>query len=70
MECDLLGWQPTLSCLENAVQLADSRRIGKEALTHTLLERHKRNERRITIDFDPTEEPTRGENQLALFNWL
>ena len=42
-----------------------------EALADAVIARHKRREkrvRRITIDLDPTDDPTHGAQQLAFFN--
>lgn len=65
-----LASQPTLSRFENSVGRADLLRMG-EALADTVIKRHKRRKRRakvITIDLDPTEDPTHGAQQLSLFN--
>lgn len=68
---EALASQPTLSRFENAVRRADLLRMG-EALADTVITRHKRRRqrkaKRITIDFDPTEDPTYGSQQLSLFN--
>jgi hypothetical protein len=66
-----LASQPTLSRFENA---ADRKQLFRmtEALADTVIERHRRrlNGRasRITIDLDPTDDPTHGAQQLSLFN--
>lgn len=66
-----LASQPTLSRFENAVTRADLYRMGI-ALAETVIERHrrrlKRKARRITIDLDPTDDPTHGAQQLSFFN--
>lgn len=66
-----LASQPTLSRFENAVTRADLYRMGI-ALAATVIERHrrrlKRKARRITIDLDPTDDPTHGAQQLTFFN--
>ena len=66
-----LASQPTLSRFENAVDRKELYRLG-EALADSVLERHARRlharARRITIDLDPTDDPTHGRQQLALFN--
>jgi hypothetical protein len=67
-----LASQPTLSRFENNVTRTDLFRIAV-ALTDTVIdwERKKRivrNVRRITIDMDPTEDPTYGDQQLTFFN--
>ncbi len=63
--------QPTLSRFENAVRRADLYRMGR-ALAETVIERHrrrlKRKVKRITIDLDPTDDPTHGAQQLTFFN--
>jgi hypothetical protein len=66
-----LASQPTLSRFENAVERRELYRLG-EALAEVVIERHARRldhrARRITIDLDPTDDPTHGAQQLALFN--
>jgi hypothetical protein len=69
-----LASQPTLSRFENAVDRADLYRMGV-ALTEAVIERQRRRLRgrrvkRITIDLDPTDDPTHGAQQLAFFNGL
>ena len=66
-----LASQPTLSRFENSVDRADLYRMGI-ALADTVIERHrrrlKRKVKRITIDLDPTDDPTHGAQQLSFFN--
>lgn len=66
-----LASQPTLSRFENAVTRADLYRMGI-ALADTVIERHrqrlKRKAKRITIDLDPTDDPTHGAQQFTFFN--
>jgi Transposase DDE domain group 1 len=66
-----LASQPTLSRFENAAGRRELYRIG-EALADVVVERHRKRlrgrARRITIDLDPTEDPTHGEQQLSFFN--
>jgi hypothetical protein len=66
-----LASQPTLSRFENAVRRADLYRMG-EALAECVIERHRRrlgrSVRHITIDLDPTDDPTHGAQQLTFFN--
>lgn len=67
-----LASQPTLSRFENDVTRADVYRVAL-ALTDSVIdcERRKRKARkirRITIDMDPTEDPTYGDQQLTFFN--
>ncbi len=44
-----------------------------EALADTVIERHRKRLRGraglITLDLDPTDDPTHGAQQLAFFNW-
>ena len=65
-----LASQPTLSRFENAFDRADLYRMGI-ALAETVIERHrrrlKRKVKRITIDLDPTDDPTHGAQQLTFF---
>ncbi len=65
-----LASQPTLSRFENAAGRSELYRIG-EALADVVVERHRKRlrgrARRITIDLDPTEDPTHGEQQLSFF---
>jgi len=66
-----LASQPTLSRFENAVGIKDLYRMG-EALADSVMRRHaerlRGRARRITIDLDPTDDPTHGAQQLAFFN--
>jgi hypothetical protein len=66
-----LASQPTLSRFENAAGRRELYRIGG-ALADVVVERHRKRlrgrARRITIDLDPTEDPTHGEQQLSFFN--
>jgi hypothetical protein len=66
-----LASQPTLSRFENAARPADLYRMG-EALAQCVIERHRRRlgraVRHITIDLDPTDDPTHGAQQLTFFN--
>ena len=66
-----LASQPTLSRFENAVSARELR-----AMTHVLADtviaqqrrRLKGRARRITIDLDPTDDPTHGQQEFAFFN--
>jgi hypothetical protein len=66
-----LASQPTLSRFENA---PDSKELFRmiEALADRVIERHQKRlhgrARRITIDLDPTDDPTHGQQQFAFFN--
>lgn len=65
-----LASQASLSRFENAPRSADLLRMS-EALAEVVIERHKRRKRgvkRITIDLDPTQDPTHGSQQLSFFN--
>jgi hypothetical protein len=66
-----LASQPTLSRFENA---PDSKELFRmtEALADRVIERHRKRLHgragRITIDMDPTDDPTHGQQQFAFFN--
>jgi hypothetical protein len=67
-----LASQSTLSRFENAPRRADLYRVG-EALAETVIERHRRRlggrkVKHVTIDLDPTDDPTHGGQQLTFFN--
>jgi hypothetical protein len=66
-----LGSQPTLSRFENAVGRADLYRLGT-VLADAVLTYHRERlgdgVRLITIDLDATDDPTHGQQELALFN--
>jgi hypothetical protein len=66
-----LASQPTLSRFENAPRRAQLYRMG-EALADCVIERQRRRLGRrckhITIDLDPTDDPTHGGQQLTFFN--
>lgn len=67
---DELASQPTLWRFENGIRRADLLRMG-EALAQSVIKRHRRRKRkakRITLDFDPTDDPTHGGQQQSLFN--
>ena len=69
---DDLASQPTLSRFENAADRKQLFCMG-EALADCVIERHRKRlhgrARRITIDLDPTDDPTHGAQQLTFFNW-
>jgi hypothetical protein len=71
LEGDALGSQPTLSRFENGVDRKDLFRMS-DALAGAVIERHRKlrhgRARLITIDLDPTDDPTHGAQQLSLFN--
>jgi len=66
-----LGSQPTLSRFENAVRRSDLYRLGL-AVAEAVLAFHRQRlgdtVRLITIDLDATDDPTHGQQELALFN--
>jgi hypothetical protein len=66
-----LGSQPTLSRFENSVSSKDLLKMSC-ALADAVIERHarrlKHKARLITIDLDPTDDPTHGAQQLTFFN--
>jgi hypothetical protein len=66
-----LGSQPTLSRFENASSSKDLLNMGCE-LADVVIEHHakrlKGKARLITIDLDPTDDPTHGAQQLTFFN--
>jgi hypothetical protein len=71
IEGQSLGSQPTLSRFENSVDSKDLF-VMAESLADVVVEHHadrlKGKARRITIDLDPTEDPTHGAQQLSFFN--
>src|SRR5437764_5763006 len=66
-----LASQPTLSRFENSVDRKELFAMI-EVLAETVIERHRQRRhgraRRITIDLDPTDDPTHGQQQLSFFN--
>ncbi len=66
-----LSSQSTLSRFENSVGARALFRMG-EKLAETVLERHRRRlkkkAKRVTIDLDPTDDPTHGTQQQTFFN--
>ncbi|MGH9365420.1 MAG: IS1380 family transposase [Thermoanaerobaculia bacterium] len=68
---DPLASQPTLSRFENAVSRTALFRMAN-VLCDTVIEAQRRRRRgkakRITIELDPTDDPTHGGQQLSLFN--
>lgn len=71
IEGEALASQPTLSRFENAAGPKVLYRMG-EALADAVIERQRRRRRgkakRITVELDPTDDPTHGAQQLTLFN--
>jgi len=66
-----LASQPTLSRFENAVAWAPLRDMA-HVLADAVIETHRRRLKgratRITIDLDPTDDPTHGQQELTFFN--
>ena len=66
-----LASQPTLSRFENAVGTRELIAMG-HVLADTVIEHHRRRlkgrARRITIDLDPTDDPTHGQQEFTFFN--
>lgn len=66
-----LASQSTISRFENSVDRKELYRLGEE-LADVVIERHRkrlhRRARLITIDLDPTDDPTHGAQQLTFFN--
>src|SRR3989454_5896378 len=66
-----LASQPTLSRFENAVGARELIAMG-HVLADTVIEHHRRRLRgratRITIDLDPTDDPTHGQQEFTFFN--
>jgi hypothetical protein len=70
IEGTALASQPTLSRFENAAGAKVLYRMG-ETLADAVIKRQRRAHRkakRITVELDPTDDPTHGAQQLALFN--
>lgn len=68
---DPLASQPTISRFENHSGAQALYAMGRE-LAATVIDRHRRRlhgrARHITIDLDPTDDPTHGAQQLTFFN--
>jgi hypothetical protein len=66
-----LASQPTLARFENSVGPKQLYRLG-ESLAESVMARHAKRlgggARRVTIDLDPTDDPTHGAQQLSFFN--
>jgi len=71
LEGAALASQPTLCRFENAVDAKALYRMGV-ALADTVIDRHRRRlhgrAKRVTIDLDPTDDPTHGAQQLTFWN--
>ena len=71
LDGDALATQPTLSRFENAVDTKGLFRMANaiaDVVIETQRERRRGRARRITIDLDPTEDATHGQQELAFFN--
>jgi hypothetical protein len=66
-----LASQPTLSRFENTVGRRELIALG-HALADTVIAHHRRRLKgratRLTIDFDPTDDPTHGQQEMTFFN--
>ena len=66
-----LGSPPTISRFENGVRRRELVQVGR-GLARTVIAHHRRRlhgrVRRITIDLDPTDDPTHGQQELSFFN--
>jgi hypothetical protein len=66
-----LASQSTLSRFENGVRQVDLYRLV-DTIADTVIDRHRRRlgrrARKITLDFDPTDDPTYGQQELAFYH--
>lgn len=62
-----LASQPTLSRLEQQVTETECQAINQQLLD-SFLERTRKPPREIVLDFDPSEDPTHGQQELAFFH--
>ena len=71
VEGEALASQPTLSRFENTVETTDLYRMA-DALVEAVIARHRRRLgkrcRLITLDFDPTDDPTHGQQEFTFFH--
>jgi hypothetical protein len=66
-----LSSQPTLSRFENSVGARQNYRLGLALATAVIKRQQKRlrgKVRHVTIDLDPTDDPTHGQQQFTFFN--
>ena len=67
----VLASQPTLSRFKNAIGVRSLDKMAN-AQADVVVRRHRkrlgRKVKTITIDMDPTDDPTHGKQQLSLFN--
>ena len=71
LDGDALATQPTLSRVENAIDTKSLFRMANaiaDVAIDTQRQRRRGRARRITIDLDPTEDATHGQQELAFFN--
>jgi len=68
---DRLGSQSTLSRFENSVGPVELYRLA-ETIADTVIDRHRRRLGRkaktITLDFDPTDDPTHGQQEFSFYH--
>jgi len=68
---EALASQPTLSRFENTPRRADLYRLG-DALADAVIGHHRRRLRgrayRVTVDLDPTDDPTYGQQEFSFYN--
>lgn len=62
-----LASQPTLCRLEQTIDEAEVAALGEVLLWH-FLQLPRQAPREVVLDFDPSEDPTHGQQELALFN--
>jgi len=69
---DPLAAQPTLSRFENSVTVSELNKmidfLADTGIEHLKRKHHGAMPERITLDFDPTDDPTHGNQQLSLFH--
>jgi len=66
-EGDDLASQPTLSRFENAIDVASLRRM-QDVLIDQFIASFEKPPKRITLDIDPFDDPTHGQQQLTFFH--
>jgi hypothetical protein len=62
-----LASQPTLSRFENAVSIADLWRL-RDVMVDLFIQSFDEPPRRVTLDVDPFDDPTHGQQQLTMFH--
>jgi hypothetical protein len=63
-----LSSQPTLSRLENSITSKDLFRMGEQFLKTFIKSQTEKTVKRLIIDFDVTDDPTHGNQQLTFFH--